>query len=94
MASPFLEQKYQEYLKRFETETIYELVNSFNRETSCKGWVGVRGAYLEALLISFIKRNVDTSEISDENSLSLRYPVYYSARQNKVIQIKKEWHKK
>lgn len=83
--------KYNELKKHFQSMSIYELVNCFNRETSHNGWVSARAYYLRALKQSFIDRDVDINAVATENTFSLKYPVFYEKSESKLIPIKRKW---
>jgi hypothetical protein len=67
---------FEVFKQRFSTYSNQELVNAFNEEVGNPGWVGARGAYLSALHREFKIRNIDYSEIGDDEGLSLRHKVY------------------
>ena len=60
-----------EFTERFRENTDEELVASFNREVGSQGWVSVKGAYLEALRIVLIEREIDISSVHDGTSTKL-----------------------
>ncbi len=71
-----IQQHYDEFVKKFGNFTHKELIDAFNKEVGNPGWVGARGAYLAALHREFKIRNIDYSEIGDDESLSLLNKVY------------------
>jgi hypothetical protein len=76
----FLQHYYLECKTKLADYSVYQLVNSFNRETVSKGWTGTRGAFLRALMDTFIEKGVNTnavtSSMSDHTSTSFKYPVF------------------
>ena len=71
-----IQQHYDEFVKKFGNFTNEELIEAFNKEIGNSGWVGARGAYLSALHREFKIRNIDHTEIGDDEGLSLRHKVY------------------
>ena len=78
--SDYLQERYKHYLIYFNEKSVFELVNTFNRETTSRGWVGERGAFLEALKDAFRQKKVDISSVATQRTFSLRYPVYLENR--------------
>jgi hypothetical protein len=76
----FLHQFYSESKARLAEDSVDQLVNTFNRETTCKGWTGTRGAFLRALMDTFEEKGVNISSVSDYlngyKSTSFKYPVF------------------
>ena len=70
-----------DYLK---TKSDYELVNSFNRETSHNGWVSERGVFLSCLFDEFKRRDINIQSIEGKLETrtyhSLKYPVFLDNR--------------
>ncbi|MER3328066.1 MAG: hypothetical protein RIF34_00705 [Candidatus Kapaibacterium sp.] len=60
-----------EFTKSFRKKTDEELVASFNREVGVKGWVSIRGSYLEAMRIVLAERGIDISSVHDGTSTKL-----------------------
>ncbi|MCV6628271.1 MAG: hypothetical protein OIF50_00275 [Flavobacteriaceae bacterium] len=76
MKNAFLDQKRKEFLIEFKPKSDYELVNCFNRETSHRGWTGVRGVYILALMEAIRSRNIDVFAIESKDEIQLKHPVY------------------
>jgi len=53
----------EEYRKRFQTYSVYKLVECLNREIQCKGWTSSRAIYLDELRRAFNSRNINTSNL-------------------------------
>lgn len=83
MKNQFLEDKTQEFFNHLRKKNEYQLVNDFNRETQQKGWVSVRGSYLEALRMAFKEKGIDDSAVNHGAGFSLKYPVYLSTLNKK-----------
>ena len=62
MKKTFLDQKYDEYLARFQKESDEKLIANLEREKKVKGWVGVRGSYLLALKDEMKRRGLLNEE--------------------------------
>lgn len=92
MSNLFLDQKYREFKREFENLTDYQLVNTFNKETSHNGWVSTRASYLKALYTVFIERDINVTAVYD-NGFKLGHTVYLSIKQDEkvLIPITREW---
>ncbi len=53
----------EEWRERFAAASGDELVEWLNRETRCKGWVSLRGIYLQLLKAEFLKRPWDLTAV-------------------------------
>ncbi|HMP30917.1 MAG TPA: hypothetical protein PKD85_15025 [Saprospiraceae bacterium] len=75
----FLQNYYLESKSRLAENSVYYLVNTFNRETMCRGWTGTRGAFLRALMDTFTEKGVNIDAVSSSfrglRSTSFKYPV-------------------
>jgi hypothetical protein len=60
-----------EFVQRFARCSLQELVDAFNREVGCTGWVSARGRYLVALYEELRRRPVDISVIDNGRGLRL-----------------------
>ena len=80
-----LEEHTIEFTKSFRKKTDEELVSSFNREVGVKGWVSVRGAYLEAMTIVLVERGIDISSVHDGTSTKLDKKVLL--KDNKLVRV-------
>jgi hypothetical protein len=67
---------FKDYMKRFNTYSDEEIIEVFNSEVECIGWVSARASFLGALHKQFDRRNFDYSLIGDERSLSFKYHIY------------------
>lgn len=92
MSNLFLEQKFLQYKKEFESFTDYQLVNLFNKETAHNGWVSARGAYLKALYSVFIERGINVTSVYD-NGFKLGHSAYLAIKNEEkvLIPITREW---
>ena len=61
---------FREYLERFSTYTDLEIVAAFNRQTGNGGWGTARAAYLTAIRHELDRRNINSDDVSGENSIS------------------------
>jgi|GEM_PF-3063755 len=55
------------YLELFETCSDEHLVQIYNGETMCYGWVSARGVFLKCLLKTFLSRRIDISQITNKS---------------------------
>ena len=76
----YLQHFYLECRTNLAEYSVYQLVNSFNKETACKGLTATRGAFLKALADTFIEKGVNMNAVisyeSGMTSTSFKYPVY------------------
>ena len=79
----YLPNYYTKSKTRLSKLNKFELVNIFNKETTCRAWVGVRGAFQKALIQCLIESKVDISIVGDKYQISWKYPVYLD--QNNVL---------
>lgn len=82
----FLQHYYLESRIKLAEYAVDKLVNSFNRETICKGWTGARAAFLKALMDTFIEKGVKINAVSNTVSgittTSYKYPVFLRNGEN------------
>ena len=76
---------YIKFALQFADEQTDELVASFNREVNCRGWVGMRDYYDQALIDEFIRRGIDVSAVYDGHSISFARAVKYDIEENKLV---------
>ena len=79
----YLPNYYTKSKTRLSKLNKFELVNIFNKETTCRAWVGARGAFQKALIQCLIESKVDISIVGDKHQISWKYPVYLD--QNNVL---------
>ncbi len=80
-----LEEHTIEFTDSFRKKTDEELVAFFNKEVGVKGWVSVRGAYLEALRKVLVERGIDISSVHDGTSTKLDKKVIL--KDNKLVRV-------
>ena len=82
----FSQHYYLESRIKLAEYSVVKLVNSFNRETVCKGWTSARAAFLKALMDTFIEKGVKinavTNSVSGITSTSFKYPVFLGNGEN------------
>ena len=64
-----------EFSNKLSPLTDYEIIEIFNRETQHNGWGKSRSIFLIALKGQFDDRNIDYSEIGDDEALSFKHKV-------------------
>lgn len=64
-----------EFVLRFRTYTLAQLVEAYNREVGCTACASARGRYLIALYRELKRRPVDISVIDSGDGMWLDYPV-------------------
>lgn len=78
---------YIRFALQFADKQIPELVNIFNSEVQSRGWTSMRAYHDWALIDEFINRGIDTSIISDGNSINFAHPIAYNLFENKLVLI-------
>ena len=78
---------YIRYALRFADMQIPELVTVFNFQVQNRGWSSMRAYHDQALIDEFKRRSIDTSAITDCNSISFAHPVTFDLSNNKLTFI-------
>ena len=68
------------YKKRFQNQTIQQLVDNFNQLANSHGWTAERSYFSMALMNEIIRRGIDVSSIVERDDrsgqiLSVRYVI-------------------
>ena len=72
---------------RFADMQISELVSVFNTQVQSRGWSCMRAYHDQALLDEFTRRGIDTTAVTDGETISFAHPVRYVLPDNKLIAI-------
>jgi len=75
---------YIRYALRFADMQIPELVTVFNSQVQNRGWSSMRAYHDQALIDEFQRRGIDTSAITDGNSINFAHPIIYDLQENKL----------
>ena len=78
---------YIRFALQFADKQIPELVNIFNSEVQSRGWTSMRAYHDHALLDEFQRRGIDTSAVTDGETISFAHSVRYELPDNKLIAI-------
>ena len=76
---------YIRYALRFADMQIPELVTVFNAQVQNRGWSCMRAYHDQALLDEFHRRGIDTSAVSDGETISFAHTVRYDMTSNWLI---------
>ena len=72
---------------RFADMQIPELVTVFNAQVQNRGWSSMRAYYDQALLDEFQRRGIDTSAVSNGETIAFVHPIRYDLPNNKLVVI-------
>lgn len=78
---------YLKFALLFADMQIPELVNEFNALVQSRAWSSMRAYHDKALIDEFLRRGIDVSAISDDNSICFAKPVKYKFDNNKLVII-------
>ena len=76
---------YTKYALQFADMQIPELVTVFNCQVQNRGWTSMRAYHDQALIDEFQRRGIDTSAISDGETISFAHSVRYDMTSNRLI---------
>ena len=76
---------YIKFALRFADMQIPELVNIFNSLVQNRGWSSMRAYHDQALIDEFHRRGIDTTAVTDGETISFAHPVWYGMTDNRLI---------
>ena len=76
---------YIKFALQFADMQIPELVNIFNRLVGNHGWSSMRAYHDQALLDEFKRRGIDTTAVTNGETISFAHPVRYDMTDNRLI---------
>ena len=76
---------YIKFALRFADMQIPELLTVFNAQVQSRGWSSMRAYHDQALIDEFQRRGVNTSAVTDEETISFAQPVRYDMTGNRLI---------
>lgn len=76
---------YIRYALRFADMQIHELVTVFNSQVQSRAWSSMRAYHDAALIDEFLRRGIDTADISDGKIVSFAHHVCYDLPNNQLI---------
>ena len=76
---------YIKFALRFADMQIPELITVFNAQVQSRGWSSMRAYHDQAFLDEFQRRGIDTSAVSDGETISFVHPVRYDMTGNRLI---------
>jgi len=78
---------YIKFALRFADMQIPELVTVFNDQVQSRGWSSMRVYHDQALVDEFRHRGIDTTAVTDGETISFAHPVRYDMAGNRLIAI-------
>ena len=78
---------YIRFALQFADMQIPELVTVFNAQVQSRGWSSMRACHDHAFLDEFQRRGIDTTAVSDGETISFAHSVRYESPDNKLIAI-------
>ena len=78
---------YIRHALRFADMQIPELVTVFNAQVQSRGWSSMRAYHDQALLDEFQRRSIDTTAVTDGETISFVHPISYEMADNRLIAI-------
>ena len=78
---------YIKFALQFSDMQIPELVTVFNAQVQSRGWSSMRAYHDQALIDEFQRRGIDTSAVSDGETISFAHSVRYDMTGNRLIAI-------
>ena len=76
---------YIKFALRFTDMQIPELVTVFNAQVQNRGWSSMRAYHNQALLDEFLRRGIDTTAVTDGETISFSHPIRYDMTDNRLI---------
>ena len=78
---------YIRFALQFADMQIPELVNVFNAQVQSRGWTSMRAYHSRALIDEFQRRGIDTTAVTDGETISFAHSVRYDITDNRLIAI-------
>ena len=78
---------YIRYALQFADMQIPKLVTVFNAQVQSRDWSSMRAYHDQALLDEFQRRGIDTTAVSDGDSILFANPIAYDLYNNKLIPL-------
>ena len=76
---------YIRFALRFADMQIPELVTVFNAQVQNRGWSSMRAYHDQALIDEFHRRGIDTTAVTDGETISFAHSVRYDITVNRLI---------
>ena len=76
---------YIKFALRFADMQIPELLTVFNAQVQNRGWSSMRAYHDQALIDEFQRRGVDTTAVTDGETISFSHLVRYDITVNRLI---------
>ena len=76
---------YIKFALHFADMQIPELVTVFNAQVQIRGWSSMRAYHNQALLDEFLRRGIDTTAVTDGETISFSHPIRYDMTDNRLI---------
>ena len=78
---------YADFARRFAGKQTNDFVETFNRQSSHRGWCGMRAYHDLALLDEFCRRDIDVSAVYDGRTISFAHPVKYDEGGRRLVAL-------
>lgn len=78
---------YIKFALHFADLQIPQLVNSFNSQVQNRGWSSMRVYHNQALIDEFQRRGIDTSAITNGQTISFAHTIRYDFPSNKLVVV-------
>ena len=76
---------YIRFALRFADMQIPELITVFNAQVQNRGWTSMRAYHDQALIDEFQRRGIDTTAVTDGETIFFAHPVRYDMTGNRLI---------
>jgi len=76
---------YIRFALRFADMQIPELLTVFNAQVQNRGWSSMRAYHDQALIDEFQRRGIDTTAVTDGETISFAHSVRYDITVNRLI---------
>lgn len=76
---------YIKFALRFAGMQIPELVTVFNAQVQSRGWSCMRAYHDQALIDEFQRRGIDTTAVTNGETIFFAHPVRYDMTDNRLI---------
>ena len=76
---------YIKFALRFADMQIPELVTVFNAQVQSRGWSSMRAYHDQALIDEFQRRGIDTTAVTNGETISFAHPVRYDMTDYRLI---------
>lgn len=83
----YAEERARFYSERFRSESISELVDTFNREVGRLGWTAERSYHDRALIDELVRRGVDVSAVHKGTTTDFSHRVRFTEEARALVRV-------